>query len=819
MSVKDMDRKTRDALIKKDAHLRALLDSLPDLVWFKDPDGVFMACNRRLEQLFGVPEINLIGKTDYDFVSKDIADSFRNDDITAMSSGKPVTIEEFVTFADGHQELLETIKTPIYESGEKLIGVLGISRDITQRKKNEEARHYQERMLREVGTIAKIGGWEFNPETGEGTWTEEVSRIHDLDPDDPTSMEIGLTFYTENSRPAIEKAIKDAIRLGISYDLELELISAKGINKWVRAIGQPKIRDGKVVQLFGSFQDITENKLAEQHIENLNNILKSIRDINKLIVHEHDPVRLIQEGCRLLVKNSGYASALIVLTDESGKPVSWATAGLLESNRELDHIFIQGGLPPCINRIRQEKRPMLITDQSGLADICPAATPGCINNNSMGVGLSYEETTYGYLIVAAENNITEEDEEWSLFNEIAGDLAYALNTIKSQEKRKSLEAQLIQAQKMESVGRLAGGVAHDYNNVLSIIIGYTELALSDAGPESPLHADLNEILIAAKRSADITRQLLAFARKQTIAPKIVDLNDVVESILKMLGRLIGEDIDLAWVPGDNISPLKIDPSQVDQVLANLCVNARDAIEGTGKITIETRNMSFDEAYCIDHPEFNPGDYVMLAVSDNGSGIPQDIRGNIFEPFFTTKGMGKGTGLGLATVYGIVKQNNGFINVYSEPDKGTTFRIYLSRYFGVTDFKKSEFRRALPESRGETILLVEDDKSILILGEKMLQKLRYKILTADSPKEAIKLSSEYPGNIHLLITDVVMPEMNGQEMSDMIKKFRPGLKTLYMSGYTSNVIAHHGILKEGIKYLPKPFSSNDLAFKVRETIDD
>ena len=250
---------------------------------------------------------------------------------------------------------------------------------------------------------------------------------------------------------------------------------------------------------------------------------------------------------------------------------------------------------------------------------------------------------------------------------------------RAEEEREKLQAQLNQAQKMESVGRLAGGVAHDFNNMLGVILGHAEMAMEQVDSAHPLHADLQEIQKAAKRSADLTRQLLAFARKQTIAPKVLDLNETVEGMLKMLRRLIGEDIDLAWLPDNNLWLVKVDPSQMDQILANLCVNARDAITGTGKITIETANIAFDASYCAEHAGFVPGEYVLLAVSDNGCGMDKETQGRIFEPFFTTKGVGEGTGLGLATVYGIVKQNNGFINVYSEPAQGTTFRIYLPRH--------------------------------------------------------------------------------------------------------------------------------------------
>lgn len=338
-------------------------------------------------------------------------------------------------------------------------------------------------------------------------------------------------------------------------------------------------------------------------------------------------------------------------------------------------------------------------------------------------------------------------------------------------------------------------------------------------PGDPLHADLVEIFTAAKRSTDITRQLLAFARQQPIAPKIIDLNDTIESMLKMIRRLIGEDIDLAWLPGSELWPVKIDPTQVDQVLANLCVNARDAIAGVGKVTIETKNISFDEAYCADHAGFVPGEYVLLAVSDDGRGMAPETLDKIFEPFFTTKGVGKGTGLGLATVYGIVKQNNGFINVYSEPEKGTTIKIYLFRHTGQAVVEAHrESTLEIPLSRGETVLLVEDDGSILKLGKRILEELGYVVLSATSPSEAMSLAEEHAGEINLLITDVVMPVMNGRELSEQLQLLYPNLKILFMSGYTANVIVHRGVLEEGVCFIPKPFSKKDLAVKVREVLD-
>jgi len=410
-------------------------------------------------------------------------------------------------------------------------------------------------------------------------------------------------------------------------------------------------------------------------------------------------------------------------------------------------------------------------------------------------------------------------EERDLINEIAERIGRFIERNQTEKQKQELESQLQQAQKMESVGRLAGGVAHDYNNALSVIMGYAELAMADIDPTGSLHDDLNQILMASKRATNITKQLLAFARKQTIAPMVLDLNKNMENMLKMLKRLIGEDIDLAWLPAKDLWSVKIDPTQIDQILANLCVNARDAIKGVGKITIETEKKVLDKSYCQDHAEFVPGKFVLLIISDNGCGMDKKIQANIFEPFFTTKDVDKGTGLGLSTVYGIVKQNKGFINVYSEPGKGTAVKIYLPMHEGkAVDLQKKSMPR-IPQGGGETILLVEDSLPILKLAKKILENLGYKVLDADTPKKAIELAKEHIGGIQLLVSDVIMPEMNGLELANNLQTLYPDSKRLFMSGYTANVIARHGVLDQGVHFIQKPFSKNDLAQIIRKILDE
>jgi PAS domain S-box-containing protein len=389
--------------------------------------------------------------------------------------------------------------------------------------------------------------------------------------------------------------------------------------------------------------------------------------------------------------------------------------------------------------------------------------------------------------------------------------------IKAEEEKEKLLLQLYQSQKMESIGRLAGGVAHDFNNMLSAILGHAELAMMKIPPSDQLCGDLKAIQAAAQRSAGLTRQLLAFARKQTVAPKVLDLNDTMAGMLKMLMRLIGEDIDLVWMPGTGLWPVRVDPSQLDQIMVNLCVNARDAINGVGKITLESENTSFDQEYCSVHPGFVCGDYVMMSVSDDGAGMSREALDHLFEPFYTTKEVGKGTGLGLPTIYGIVKQNNGFINVYSEPDRGTTIKIYLPRAVGESLEILPEIVVETPRGRGETILLVEDEPAILDVNRAMLEKLGYRVLTAGAPGEAIRKAREHALEIDLLVTDVVMPEMNGKDLCRVIMDIRPEMKCLYASGYSANTIAHHGVLDEGVNFIQKPFSMHDLAVKVREAL--
>jgi PAS domain S-box-containing protein len=385
-------------------------------------------------------------------------------------------------------------------------------------------------------------------------------------------------------------------------------------------------------------------------------------------------------------------------------------------------------------------------------------------------------------------------------------------------ERKRLEEQLLQSQKMEAVGQLAGGVAHDFNNILTAIVGYTDLLAAEFGGNARQLEDLEEIRKAARRAAALTRQLLAFSRKQVLEPRVIDVNDVVLNLDKMLRSLIAENIELKTSLARGLRATRADPNQLEQVIMNLAINARDAMPEGGTVTIETANATLDQAYAAQHMSVAPGEYVMLAVTDTGSGMDEQTKARIFEPFFTTKPPGRGTGLGLSTVYGIVKQSGGNIWLYSEPGKGTTFKIYLP----VVDAVPEAGGKAAPvepgRRGGETVLVVEDDEQLRRLAHRALAGQGYTVLEADRGSTAIDVARRHKGRIHLLLTDVIMPDTNGRQLADAIGAARPGLRVLYMSGYPDGAIASHGMLAPGVSYLAKPFTTDAIVRKVREVLE-
>jgi two-component system cell cycle sensor histidine kinase/response regulator CckA len=384
-------------------------------------------------------------------------------------------------------------------------------------------------------------------------------------------------------------------------------------------------------------------------------------------------------------------------------------------------------------------------------------------------------------------------------------------------QREKAEERLRQAHKMEAIGKLAGGIAHDFNNMLSVILGYSDMAIGALGEGDPVRSDLEEIRRAADRSRELTRQLLAFSRKQILEPKVLDLNQTLLGMEKMLRRLLGEGVELSLLTHTRVGKIKADPSQLEQVVMNLAVNARDAMPKGGRLTVETSDVELGPEYAREHAEVIPGSYVLLAVTDDGVGIPPSDWARIFDPFFTTKPKGIGTGLGLSTVLGIVRQSGGHIWVYSEPDRGTTFKVYFPRHELSGDAPASQPTHA-PVGRGsETVLLVEDDGQVRGLARAVLERNGYNVLEAQSPGEAILVCEDYAAKIHLVLTDVVMPRMTGKELVDRIGPTRPEMKVLYMSGYADDAIVHHGVLDAGVAFLQKPLTPDTLLRKLREVL--
>ena len=653
---------------------------------------------------------------------------------------------------------------------------IAIVEDITLRKQAEQALKSQRDRFEYILEGMNVGTWEWNVQTGETIFNERWADIigYTLEAISPTTIDTWITY----SHPEDLQHSNDALQAHFKGETDYYNIECRMKHKdghWIWVLDRGKVvswtNDGQPLWMYGSHQDITLQKnreidaLAEE--EKYKSILQTAVDGFWLSDLQGRLLEVNDSYCRM----SGYSKEELL---SMYIPEVEGNMGPAEVAAKIDGVLKNGH-----DRFETRHR----------------------HKNGK---LYHVEVSVQYLAIDGGKLVT---------------FLRDINVLKeAEEEKKILQGQLLQAQKMESIGRLAGGVAHDFNNMLGVMFGYAELALEDTGPDQPQYSALCEIKEAAQRSADITRQLLAFARRETINPQVLDLNTTISDMLNMIQRLIGENILLTWLPGEHIWPVEIDPSQLNQVLINLCINARDAIEGTGKLTVETDMIQIDEDFCQNNLGFVPGEFVLLSVSDDGCGMDKETLQMIFEPFYTTKSMDKGTGLGLATVYGIVKQNNGFINVYSEPAKGTTINIYLRRAKqpGKPPLKKAPVPT---DRRGiETILVVEDERAILKMVVKMLEHLGYHVLSAATPGQAIALYQQHTEEIHLLLSDVVMPEMNGRELLGELLSIEPQLKHLFMSGYTANVIAHHGILDEGVNYIKKPFSKQELADKIREALE-
>ena len=668
----------------------------------------------------------------------------------------------------GRKIWVEVHEAPIIEN-DRTVAISGTLTDITKRKQAQKEREHFYKFFQTSADLMCVADPDgrfikTNPAFTEVLGYSEAELV---------SREI-LHFIHPEDRQATLDEIEKQKGTGFTDSFENRYICKNGNVKWLSWRVTFSKEEGIA---YATARDITEKKQAEETLRESQSLL--------LTILENVPIRVFWKDADLnyLGCNTAFARS----------------AGFLKPEDLLGKDDFQMCWHDQAEEFRTDDRQVMTSEVPGIGIEKSLTTPE------------------GQMSWVRTSKVPLYDMGGKVIGMLGIDEDISEQKKKAEEKAR-LEVQLHQSQKIESVGRLAGGVAHDYNNMLSVIIGYAELAQMKLDQKDAVQEDLEEILIAARRSRDITRQLLAFARKQTIDPKILDLNTSIEGTLKMLRNLLGENIDLVWKPQKGILRVEMDPSQLDQVLVNVCINARDAIVDVGTLTIETGKTHFDQAQCAQRPGLAPGAYVMLAISDNGCGMAPEILEHIFDPFFTTKKVGEGTGLGLAMVYGVVKQNNGYIEVYSEPEHGTTIKIYLPEHTGQPPAESERTLENVPHSHGETVLLVEDEVSILNLAKTQLKSLNYHVLEASTPREALTIAETLSGKIDLLLTDVVMPEMNGRELADRLHLMYPQLRCLYMSGYTDDAIAHHGVLDKGVHFLPKPFSARELAVNVRKVLD-
>ena len=831
--------------------LQTIIDAMPLPVFYKNLEGLYLGCNRAFEDLYGISREDIIGKTVLGIEPQDLADRYRSADRELMENTGIQIYEGYIQTPGGDRHEVIFHKTVFTAPDGSVGGIIGVIHDNTHRLRREvelqEGQNLKRARLNAIllpeGGVDKLELAEiidvdaiqemmssFFKITGIGVgildlkgrvlirtgWQDICTRFHrihqttrgyciesdlrlatEVEPgtfkiykcknnmwDMVTPITIGNThlgniylgqFFFEEEMPDLDVFIKQARLYG--FDEKEYLSALSKVPRWSRErVNAAMSFYAQFAALISSLsysnikiaQSLKARELAEESLR------ESERRYRLLLESNSDSIYVLDRDWRFVVVNDATVRDMNISKDTLlGAKIADVFPGI-----ETIPFFKK------FESVMKTRKSDLVT---GEYSFC---------KDRMGYyEIIIDPVPEGIMCVSRD--ITDRR--------------------LAQEAREKMHSRLMEKQKMESLGRLAGGIAHDFNNMLSVILGHSELIQNAKDIPAHIRSSTAEIRQAAKRSAELTRQLLTFSKNQPADPKILDLNKAISGMLKMIRHVIGEDTDLQWLPGNSLGMVKMDPAQLNQIMMNLCVNARDAIKGVGRIDIATKSVLIEESFCLDKTNLIPGNYVILTVTDNGMGMKEDILENLFEPFFTTKEPGKGTGLGLTIVQSIVSQSNGHIELFSELGQGTEFQIYLPSYFAAeTGEVERELSTVIPPGK-EVILVVEDERSILEMAQRMIERLGYQVLSADLPSEALQLVTDYPGRIDLVLTDVIMPEMNGKELVEKLTGIRPDLKVVFMSGYSSDVFVDRGVVGDQIIFLQKPFSLSELAVKLRSVL--
>jgi PAS domain S-box-containing protein len=812
-------KKVVEAISKAEEYLN-LFKLANDAILIFEPDGeIVLDVNDKACKVYGISREDFIGRS-----IKDMSNDARRGEQQIKKLLLEGTYQEFESVqyrADGTPINLLINASVIEYQGRQ--AVLSINRDITQRKRAEEALRESEERFR-MFSEASSEGIVIHDRDQILEFNNTAALLCGYDPSEVLGMSL-LAFSTPESRETIRKNILD----GYEQTYETVALRKDGSTFPVEILGKTFNYRGRKARLT-LFRDITERKQAEHalHEANQRAIIEYERLLDKLAslaqtLGTARDLKTIFQGLREFAINSTPCSRLFISLYDQERQMRHPVYAWSEG-READ---LSKLLPIPMTESPHSRAiatgQIIITDdfQAAMGDQ-PIINLGLereprLSQSSLAVPMA----VMGRIIGAVEAQSAElaafKQEHATAMRMAANLTAVAIENVRLLEREHEREGHLRQSQKMEAIGQLAGGIAHDFNNLIAVILLHSELMLKNLSQHSDLHRRSEEIRKAADRAASLTHQLLAFSRKQVLQPRVLDLNVVVAELNKMLRRLIGEHIELLTTTRAELGKVKADPGRIEQVIMNLVVNARDAMPKGGRLGIETANVELDEDYASRHVGVQPGRYVMLAVSDTGQGMDAQTQSRIFEPFFTTKEHGKGTGLGLSTVYGIIKQSGGNIWVYSEVGWGTTFKVYLPRVEEVEQVEPSDAQATLPQGT-ETVLLVEDEEMIRKAAREILEVSGYRVLEASGSNEALSFCQTHNEPIDLMIADVVMPQMGGRELAEQLKPIRPSMKVLYMSGYTDDAIARHGVLEAGAAFLEKPFTIKALAHKVREVIN-